>query len=236
MVENIKHATNAKISIIEKADRVLKNLFNEEFSTLVEEEIKNKDIELFKENEIIEFIKDTNDNLCAAKAIKGEIIDCDVVILSIEVLPNTDFLKNTDLELENNGAIKINEYCETNIPNVYAGGDCCSSLSYLYKNTRTFYLATVANKQSKIIANNINKNKTSKFVGALGTTIIRFFNLELARSGENQMFINANKIETKEILIKDKDHTSYVKKQNDLWLKILIDVKRKEIIKCANDR
>ncbi|ATZ18355.1 FAD-dependent oxidoreductase [Mesoplasma melaleucae] len=230
MVENIKHATKANIAIIEKADRVLKNLFDEEFSKLVEEEIKNKNIDLYKENEIVEFIKDANNNVCGAKTIKSEIINCDIVILSIGVLPNTKFLKNTELELENNGAIKINEYCETNIPNVYAGGDCCSSLSYLYKNNRTFYLATVANKQAKIIANNINKTKTSKFVGALGTTIIRFFDLELARSGENKMFIETNKIETKEILIKDKDHTNYVKDQTDLWLKIIMDIETKEII------
>lgn len=230
MVENIKHASKAKIFIIEKADRVLKNLFDEEFSTLVEQEIKNQNIQLFKDNEIIEFMKDSNDNVSGAKTIRDEIIECDVVILSIGVLPNTQFLKETNLEMENNGAIKINQYCETNIPDVYAGGDCCSSLSYLYKNTRTFYLATVANKQAKIIANNINKNKTSEFVGALGTTIIRFFDLELARSGENQTFIEANKIQTKEILIKDKDHTNYVKNQEDLWLKIIVDVKTNEII------
>ncbi|AAT76009.1 NADH oxidase [Mesoplasma florum L1] len=230
MVENIKHSTAAKISIIEKADRVLKNLFDEEFSELVEKEILNQEIELFKNNEVIEFVKDNNGKVTGAKTINGEIIKCDVVILSIGVIPNTSFLRDTDLELENNGAIKINEYCETNIPNVYAGGDCCSSLSYLYKNTRTFYLATVANKQAKIIANNVNKNKSSKFVGALGTTIIRFFDLELARTGENRMFIDMNSIETKEVLIKDKDHTNYVTGQEDIWLKVIIDVKTKEII------
>ncbi|AVN62656.1 FAD-dependent oxidoreductase [Mesoplasma coleopterae] len=230
MVENIRHATKAKITIIEKADRVLKNLFDKEFTELVESEIIKQDIKLCKENEIIEFIKDSNNKVCAAKTIKGEIIECDVVILSIGVLPNTHFLKDSKLELEKNGAIKINEYCETNIPNVYAGGDCCSSLSYLYKNTRTFYLATVANKQAKIIANNINENKSSKFVGALGTTIIRFFDLELARTGENRMFIEMNNIQTKEILIKDKDHTNYVSGQEDLWLRIIIDLKTKEII------
>ncbi|ATQ35826.1 NADH oxidase [Mesoplasma entomophilum] len=230
MVENIKHATKAKISIIEKADRVLKNLFDKEFTDLVENEIIKQGINLCKENEVIEFIKDSNNKVCAAKTIKGEIIECDVVILSIGVLPNTHFLKDSKLELEKNGAIKINEYCETNIPNVYAGGDCCSSLSYLYKNTRTFYLATVANKQAKIIANNINQNKSSKFVGALGTTIIRFFDLELARTGENRMFIEMNNIQTKEILIKDKDHTNYLSGQEDLWLRIIIDLKTKEII------
>ncbi|ATZ21179.1 FAD-dependent oxidoreductase [Mesoplasma coleopterae] len=230
MVENIRHATKAKITIIEKADRVLKNLFDKEFTELVESEITKQDIKLCKENEIIEFIKDSNNKVCAAKTIKGEIIECDVVILSIGVLPNTHFLKDSKLELEKNGAIKINEYCETNIPNVYAGGDCCSSLSYLYKNTRTFYLATVANKQAKIIANNINENKSSKFVGALGTTIIRFFDLELARTGENRMFIEMNNIQTKEVLINDKDHTNYVSGQEDLWLRIIIDLKTKEII------
>ncbi|ATZ21898.1 FAD-dependent oxidoreductase [Mesoplasma tabanidae] len=230
MVENIKHNTKAEISIIEKADRVLKNLFDEEFSELVEQEIKSQNINLYKENEIMEFIKGSDNKVCGAKTIKGEIIPCDVVILSIGVSPNTDFLKNTKLELENNGAIKINEYCETNIPNVFAGGDCCSSLSYLYKNSKTFYLATVANKQAKIIASNINQIKSSKFVGALGTTIIRFFDLELARSGENKMFIQMNNIETKEILIKDKDHTNYVAGQQELWLRIIIDCKTKEII------
>ncbi|ASZ09421.1 NADH oxidase [Mesoplasma chauliocola] len=230
MVENIKHSSRAEITIIEKADRVLKNLLDQEFTKLVEEKIKEQNIKLIKEDEIVEFVKDKDNKVCGARTLSGNVIDCDVVILSIGVLPNTELFKETIIDLETNGAIKVNEYCETNVENVYAGGDCCSSLSYLYKNRRTFYLATVANKQAKVIANNISKAKSNKFAGALGTTIIRFFDLELARSGENRMFIESNNLKTKEILIKDKDHTNYVSDQEELWLKIIVDENTNQII------
>ncbi|PPE04538.1 NADH oxidase [Entomoplasma ellychniae] len=230
MVENIYNSKHSKITIIEKADKILKNIFDEEFSDLVENKIHDKNITLIKNDEVIEFLVDNKNNVTHAKTRNGETIQCDSVILSIGVLPNTQLFKKTNLEMELNGAIKINQYCETNIADVFAGGDCCSSLSFLYKNTKTFYLATIAHKQAKIIADNINQSMSNQFMGGLGTTIIRFFDLELARSGENRTFMENQKIKTREILIKDKDHTNYVSDQEDLWLKIIVDNNTNEII------
>ncbi|PPJ44703.1 CoA-disulfide reductase, partial [Rhizobium sp. KAs_5_22] len=78
-------------------------------------------VKSLKEDEIVEFVKDKDNKVCGARTLSGNVIDCDVVILSIGVLPNTELFKETIIDLETNGAIKVNEYCETNVENVYAG-------------------------------------------------------------------------------------------------------------------
>ncbi|WP_027062929.1 FAD-dependent oxidoreductase [Mesoplasma seiffertii] len=231
MIENIKHASKEiNISVIEKAERVVKNLFDKEFTDAIESKMVEKGINLIKDNEVVEFVLNENNEVQQAILKSGETITCDLVVLAIGFTPNTGFLENSGLEMNSRGSIIVDEYCQTNFANVYAGGDCAQTFGFLYNDPKILYLATIANKHAKIIANNIYQPKSAKFVGSLGTAIVRFFDLELARSGETKEFLEANKILTKSVLISDKDHTNYVENQNDLVLKIMVDQETNQIV------
>jgi NAD(P)H-nitrite reductase large subunit len=67
-------------------------------------------------------IEGENGRACAIITKKGERIECELVGLTAGVHPNVDFLKETKLEIGR--GIKVNKFLETNIPNVYAAGDC----------------------------------------------------------------------------------------------------------------
>ncbi|HFC00505.1 MAG TPA: NAD(P)/FAD-dependent oxidoreductase [Phaeodactylibacter sp.] len=80
-------------------------------------------IDLRLETELKEIVDDGNGKACAVITNKGERIECGFVGLTAGVHPNIDFVKNSELEIQR--GIVVNDYLETNIPDVYAIGDCC---------------------------------------------------------------------------------------------------------------
>lgn len=94
-----------------------------EEARMVSRHLLEHHIDLRLETELKEILPDPSGKRCAAvMTSKGEKIDCGFVGLTVGVSPNIDFLKNTELEV--NRGILVNEFLETNIPGVYAAGDC----------------------------------------------------------------------------------------------------------------
>ncbi len=94
-----------------------------EESAMVNRHILEHGIDLRLESELNEVLDDYNDGKVDAILMKnGEKIDCGFVGLTVGVSPNVDFVKDTALKI--NRGIVVNEYLETNMPDVYAIGDC----------------------------------------------------------------------------------------------------------------
>ena len=94
-----------------------------EESAMINRHIREHGIDLRLESELNEVLDENNDGKADAILMKnGEKIACGFVGLTVGVSPNVDFVKNTALKI--NRGIVVNEYLETNMPNVYAIGDC----------------------------------------------------------------------------------------------------------------
>ena len=91
-------------------------------SNMINREIKRNHIDLRLSTNLVEILSDENGRVRAVTTDKGETIGCNVVGLTPGVSPNIDFLKESGIELGR--GVKVNRYLETNIPNIYAIGDC----------------------------------------------------------------------------------------------------------------
>ena len=89
---------------------------------MISEHIASHGVDLRHNTELDKIISDENGRVKAVKTTGGEEIECQLVGLCAGVRPNIDFLR--DSELETDRGILINEYFETNIPDVFAIGDC----------------------------------------------------------------------------------------------------------------
>ena len=98
------------------------NVLPKEESELIMRHMEEHHIDLRLETELKEILADENGRARTVVTNTGEEIACEVVGLTAGVGPNTDFLKDSDLELQR--GIMVNEFLETNQPNVYAIGDC----------------------------------------------------------------------------------------------------------------
>lgn len=98
------------------------NVLPEQESRLISKHIQDHGVNLLFEEELEKIIDDGNGNCAGIITKSGKEIKCEFVGLTIGVTPNIDFLQDSELEI--NRGIIADRHFQTNIPNVYAVGDC----------------------------------------------------------------------------------------------------------------
>jgi CoA-dependent NAD(P)H sulfur oxidoreductase len=172
---------NMKITpvILEKSTTILPS-FAEEIRDKVLEKLKEKGIKLHTDVDIIE------KKGAVVKTASGD-FDAGMVVVAIGVKPNSDLFSNAGGELGVGGAVKVDRYLRTNLPDVFAAGDCAEH--YVRQLDRNGYmpLGPVANKQGRLVGSNIVNNTDMKmFSGIDQTAVFKFFDLTVATTGLNE--------------------------------------------------
>lgn len=114
--------------------------------------------------------------LTSKKAYKA-----DLVVLSAGIRPNTAFLNDTGLEMVK-GTILTNEYGETNLPDIYAAGDCAMVHNAITGKPAWSPMGSTANIAGRIIAQNMMGAKIS-YRGTLGTAVCKLPGINVGRTG-----------------------------------------------------
>jgi NADPH-dependent 2,4-dienoyl-CoA reductase/sulfur reductase-like enzyme len=114
-----------KVTFLIREARFWGNVLPEEDGKLVERHMRSHHVDLRFDTELSEIIGDESGRAVAIKTNKDEEISCEFIGLTAGVSPNVDFLKDTELEIER--GIVVNQYLETNLPNVFAIGDCAQN-------------------------------------------------------------------------------------------------------------
>ncbi|MDP2059930.1 MAG: FAD/NAD(P)-binding oxidoreductase, partial [Flavobacteriaceae bacterium] len=115
-----------KVTFMVREDSFWNGVLPKEESEMINRHIREHRIDLRLATNLKEILPDENGQVKAVITDKDEIIPCQVVGLTAGVTPNVDFLKNSGIELGR--GVKVNRYLETNIPGVYALGDCAEQL------------------------------------------------------------------------------------------------------------
>ena len=105
----------------------------------------------------------------------------DLVVLSAGIRPNTVFLKDTGLEMFK-GTILTNEYGETNLPDIYAAGDCAMVHNAITGKAAWSPMGSTANIAGRAIAQNMMGAKIS-YRGTLGTAVCKLPGINVGRTG-----------------------------------------------------
>ena len=166
------------VTIIEKSGEILPS-FSEKLKAGVYKEIENRGISL-KLNAGVTEIVSQDGKASAVKLDNGEIIDFDIALFSIGITPNIDFIpKNLKTD---QGKIVVNDKFETNLPNVYAIGDCI--FNKFYKTDRNLYapFGDVANKHGMMLAKYLS-GKNISWKGLLRSFATSFYDIKLAQTG-----------------------------------------------------
>ena len=117
------HSRHIPVTLLVREKSFWDLILPAEESAMVNRHILEHGIDLRLESELNEVLDENNDGKVDAILMKnGEKIACGFVGLTVGVSPNVDFVKDTALKI--NKGIVVNEYLQTNIPDVYAIGDC----------------------------------------------------------------------------------------------------------------
>ena len=216
MAENLKHR-GLDVTIVEAAPHVLAP-FDSDVVGAVEKELSDQGVKLIL-NDGVKSFKDQESSV-QINLNSGKTVTADLVILAIGVSPDTGFLKDSEIKLGTKGHIIVNEYLATNAENVYAVGDAIEVVDFVNKQPTTIPLAGPANKQARIVANNI-AGLTTAYKGTQGTSILKVFGLTAACTGNNERTLNRLDIAYKTITIHPGSHASYYPGSFIMTLKLI---------------
>ena len=152
----------------------------------------------------------------------GKKLTADMVLLSIGVSPDTNFLKDSGISLGPKGHIVVNDKMETNIEGIYAVGDAIEIVDYITKKVSAIPLAGPANKQGRIAADNICGIPT-EYKGTQGTSILKIFDLVAGSTGANEKTLQRNNIEYKTVIIHPNSHGEYYPGALPITIKLIFN-------------
>lgn len=207
-----------RIRIIQRPDRILRH-FDPEIAAFAHKELVRLGVDI-KTSEKLETILGTNQ---AEKVVtdKGT-YDTDLVIMAIGVRPATDFIEDSGIRLANNGAVIIDREMRTNIPDIYAAGDCAEIYHLVKEGNSYIPLATTANKCGRIVGANL-AGEQIKFVGTLGSAAIKVGEIELARTGLSENEIKDLQLDYKAVMVKTSNLPHYYPKAAPVWFKVFYE-------------
>lgn len=179
MAENL-HQGGAKVSIVEMMDQVMAPI-DYSMATFVHDHLLQKGVTLWL-GKSVEAFERKGDQL-EVQLKSGEVLRTDVVILSIGVRPDTKLASESRIELGETKGIKVNNYLETSAKDIYAVGDAIEFPHPITGKPWLNYLANPANRQGRIVADNMVFGNHTKYEGAIGTSIAKVFDQTVASTG-----------------------------------------------------
>lgn len=222
MAENLRER-GMNVTLIEAAPHVLAP-FDSDFSNIIEKELNDNGISIVLNNKVIAFKEEKNS--ISVVLDDERIIKADMVISAIGVMPDTNFIKDSGINLGERGHILVNDHMETNIKGIYAAGDAVVVKDYVNGQEAFIPLAGPANRQGRIIADNI-AGLDSSYKGSLGTSIIKIFDMVAASTGNNERTLNRYGIKYDKVYLHPMSHAGYYPNAIPLTIKVLYDVEGK---------
>ena len=149
-------------------------------------------------------------------------LHADMVVLAIGVTPDTALAKEAGLELGIKGSIVVNDRMETSVPDIYAAGDAVQVKHYVTGQDALISLAGPANKQGRIIADNICGGD-SHYQGSQGSSVIKIFDMTAATTGINETNAKKAGLDTDKVILSPMSHAGYYPGGKVMTLKVVFE-------------
>ncbi len=225
MVENLV-LRGIKVTVVELLDQILPPL-DKDMVSIVQKYLMGKDIEIITSDGVKSF--EGNDNTVIKVITDKRQLPADMVILSIGIKPNIKLAQESGIEIGTARAIKVNERMETNIPGVYAVGDCAENIHLVTGKPAWIALGSTAAKMGRVAAINATGGSDT-FRGVLGTLIVKIFELNVGKVGlsEREAVKEGFLVESAIVPAGDKAH--YYPETRDIIIKLIADKTTKKLL------
>ena len=216
MAENLHHA-GVSVSVVEMGNQVMAPI---DFSMAapVHQHLVQKGVSLYLEEGVTHFQRTEQGITVFLKS--GKTIPADMVLLSIGVRPATALAKDAGLKIGEAGGIWVNEYLETSEKDIYAVGDAIEYPHPLTGKPWLNYLANPANRQGRIVADNMVFGNKVSYEGAIGTSIAKVFDLTVASTGLAAKRLKQWEMEYQSSVTHSASHAGYYPDALPLTLKL----------------
>ena len=217
MAENL-YDLGIQVDVVEMANQVMAPL-DFSMAAIVHRQLTDKGVGLHFEDGVSRF--EEKDGGVTVHLRSGKQIATDMVLLSIGVRPETKLAKDAGLAIGERGGIAVNDYMQTSDADIYALGDAVEVRHLVTGQPALIPLAGPANKQGRIVADNIVFGNKKKYPGSIGTSIAKVFDLTVAAAGANAKLLQQNNIPYISSYTHGASHAGYYPGAVPLSIKIL---------------
>ncbi len=173
-------ANGMAVTVLERSGSVLENLEPELIQKL-EMRLEDSGVRLIK-NTAVRALAGSGSMATVVEYGTSGSLDCDLVLLATGVVPRTELAREAGIRLGQTSAIAVDERMATNLPGIYAAGDCVETHHVVLGRPVYLPLGTTANKQGRVAGENA-AGGNARFAGIVGTAVTKVFGLEVARTG-----------------------------------------------------
>jgi CoA-dependent NAD(P)H sulfur oxidoreductase len=179
MAETLR-ARGLSVNILEKSSDVAPG-FHPEIAKLVREELAQHAVSVDTGIELAAIERAADSKSLSLRTDRGN-FTAEIVLMAAGVAPNVEVAKAAGVRLGETGAIAVDDRQRTNLPHVWAAGDCAEAKHRVTGKPVWIPLGTTANRQGKIAGANA-AGADERFAGVVGTGIFRVFEMQVARTG-----------------------------------------------------
>lgn len=224
IAENIK-AVGVDVTIVEMSNQVIAPI-DYDMAAEVHCHLRSKGVKLML-NSALEEIEEKGNAL--EVTISGKKVETDMVVMAIGVKPESKMAVEAGIEVNSRGAIKVDSHMRTNIKNIYAIGDVIEITNFITKEKSYVPLAGPANKQGRIVADNICGLGTV-YTGTQGSSVMKVFDITVASTGLNEKEAKRQGLDYGKVYTYSANHATYYPGASMMDIKTIYEKKTGKIL------
>lgn len=226
MAENL-HDTGAEVTIVEMGNQVMAPI-DFSMASHVHQHLLQKGVRLELQQSVEKF--ERRGDQINVILNNGKVIEADIVILSIGVRPETSLAESAGIKIGQAGGIWVDEFLETSVKDIYAIGDAIEFPHPLTGKPWLNYLANPANRQGRIVADNIVFGNKTKYEGAIGTSIAKVFDMTVASTGLSAKKLKQLEMDYRASTTHSNSHAGYYPDALPLTIKLIFEPKEGKVL------
>ncbi len=215
-----------RTTVVELIPQILPVMLDADMAKHVQEMLEQKGLRIIVGKSVDEIL---GGEKVTGVSVAGEQISADLVVVATGVKANTELAKKAGIATGFRGAIKVNARMETNVPGVYAIGDCAESINLVTGQPTLIQLGTVAVRHGKIAGINA-AGGYAIFPSILGSAVTKFFDTEIGATGLTEFFAKKAGMETVTGAISSKTKADYYPGALPIRIKLVIEKESQKII------
>lgn len=211
------------VTMVEFAPRIAP-VFDDDISDIIYEQLFSVNKSRFNilTSEFVTELKSDNGKVVGVKTGTGKEFNTDMVVICTGVKPNVEFAREAGVAIGETGAIKVNKHMHTNLPHIYACGDCAEKTSLITGKRIWVPLGSTANKEGRIAAINLTGGYAD-FDGILGSAVVRCLALTMSMTGLTQKRAVQLGFDPISAIVTKYDKVGYMPDVNNITLKLVAD-------------
>ncbi len=218
-----------KVTLIERSPFLI-SAFDEDISSLIQAFIlENSDglVKIINEDVVSEFVGE--EHIRGIVTANGLGFETDMAVIAAGVYPVVDIAQEAGIQIGETGAIKVNSRMETNIPDIYACGDCAEKYNMVSHSPTWVPLGSTANKEGRVAAINACGG-VEDFEGILGSAVLRYHAFTMSITGLTEKFAQKRGFDTVSVVITKRDKAGYMPEVKNVTLKLVADRRSHRIL------